>query len=276
MPHFKASQAEIWYEQVGAADGPQLVWVGGGGTMGRDWHRFQTPHFVKDFRNLVFDNRGIGDTRTDAPMPWPIEVFARDLAELAENVCQGKSIFIGTSLGSAIVQQLMIERPDLVQGAILMGTGAWSTGWGWDYQAAEIEFRQAGGRLDGMMGVAHYAAMLYPARALGDRVLWPKLKALMLEWMDSGENEESLVPQWDASLRFDQRAALPGVKVPVHVIAFNEDVQAPPQDGEEVAQLVPGAEFHLLDGLGHGSWYGHAHDRINGVIEDIARRLAGS
>jgi pimeloyl-ACP methyl ester carboxylesterase len=271
MPHFQGSEARIWYEQVGNPDGRQLVWVGGGGTMGRDWHRFQTPHFSGQFRNLVFDNRGIGDTSCAAPMPWPIERFSHDLAELIAGVCGGPVILIGTSLGSAIIQQLMIERPDLVRCAVLMGTGAWSTGWGWDYQAAEIEFRQAGGRLDGMMGVAHYAAMLYPARALGDRVLWPKLKALMLEWMDSGENEESLVPQWDASLRFDQRDALRGVTVPVHVIAFAEDVQAPPQDGEEVAQLVPGAKFHLLDGLGHGSWYGHAHDRINAHIEAIVR-----
>ncbi len=274
MPHFKGTEAEIWYEIVGpkgSPDAPMLVWVGGGGTMGRDWHRFQTPHFSKSFRNLVFDNRGIGATRCAAPMPWPIESFARDLAELSQAVAGGKAIFIGTSLGSAIVQQLCIDRPDLVRAAILMGTGAWSTGWGWDYQEAEIEFRRRGGRLDGMMGVTHYAAMLYPAKALGDRVLWPKLKALMLEWMDSGENEESLVPQWDASLRFDQRAQLPGVQVPVHVLAFAEDVQAPPQDGEEVARLIPGARLHLLEGLGHGSWYGHAHERINGVIEGIVR-----
>jgi pimeloyl-ACP methyl ester carboxylesterase len=150
-----------------------------------------------------------------------------------------------------------------------MGTGAWSTGWGWDYQEAEIEFRKGGGTLGGMMGVAHYAAMLYPARALGDRELWPKLKALMLEWMDSGENETSLVPQWDASLRFDQRRDLPKVRVPVHVLAFAEDVQAPPQDGEEVARLIPGAQLHLLEGMGHGSWYGHAHDRLNPYIERI-------
>lgn len=272
MPHYRGSEAEIWYEQVGNPAGKQLVWVGGGGTAGRDWHRFQTPYFSPEFQNLVFDNRGIGETRCDAPAPWGIERFAHDLAELAGAVCRGPAIFIGTSLGSAIVQQLMIERPDLVRCAILMGTGAWSTGWGWDYQAAEIEFRRQGGRLDGMMGVAHYAAMLYPARALGDRELWPKLRALMLEWMDSGENEQSLVPQWDASLRFDQRDALRHVEVPVHVIAFAEDVQAPPQDGEEVARLVPGAEFHLLDGMGHGSWYGHAHDRINAYIEAIVRR----
>jgi thioesterase CepJ len=93
----------------------------------------------------------------------------------------------------------------------------------------------------------------------------------MLEWIDSGENETSLVPQWDASLRFDQRAALKGVRVPVHVLAFAEDVQAPPQDGEEVARLVPGAKLHLLEGMGHGSWYGHAQDRLNPYIEGIIR-----
>ena len=130
----------------------------------------------------------------------------------------------------------------------------------------------AGGRLDGLMGVTHYASMLYPARALGDRTLWPRLKELLLEWMDSGENEASLVPQWDASLRFDQRARLPSIRVPLHVIAFNEDVQAPPQDGEELASLVPTAEYHLMQGMGHGSWYGHAHEELNPYLESILRR----
>ena len=47
------------------------------------------------------------------------------------------------------------------------------------------------------------------------------------------------MPQWDASLRFDQRAALPGVKVPVHVIAFAEDVEAPPQAGLTLSPSSP-------------------------------------
>lgn len=269
MPVFHAASSDIHYEQTGS--GPDVVWVGGGGTMGKDWHRFQTPHFDRSFRSTVFDNRGIGQTNCRAPLPWPIEAFAGDLAELVRGVCGGPVRLVGTSLGSAIVQQLAIDHPELVRCAVVMGTGAWSTGWGWDYQQAEIEFRTNGGRLDGLMGVTHYASMLYPARALGDRVLWPRLKALMLEWMDSDENEKSLVSQWDASLRFDQRKSLPGVKVPVHVIAFEEDVQAPPQDGEELAGLIPGAELHLLKGMGHGSWYGHAHDEINVCIEGILR-----
>ena len=269
MPYFKGKAAELYYQQSGS--GPDIVWVGGGGTRGEDWHRFQTPHFDRHFRSTVFDNRGIGDTCCDAAMPWTIADFAGDVADLIEAVCDGPVAIIGTSLGSAIAQQVMIDHPHLLRVAVLMGTGAWSTGWGWDYQEAEIEFRKAGGSLDGMMGVTHYAAMLYPARALGDRVLWPKLKSLMLEWMESGTNEQSLVPQWDASLRFDQREGLQNVRVPCHVLGFAEDVQAPPQDGAEVAELIPGAKFHLLEGMGHGSWYGHKHDEINQVIEGIVR-----
>lgn len=53
------------------------------------------------------------------------------------------------------------------------------------------------------------------------------------------------------------------------MLAFEEDVEAPPQDGEEVARLVPGAKLHSLPDMGHGSWYGHKHDEINALIEEI-------
>ena len=270
MPQFEGSSASIHYDQTGS--GPDIVWVGGGGTSGKDWRRFQTGHFDARYRSTVFDNRGIGETRCDAPLPWSLADFAGDLVELVEAVCDVPVAFVGSSLGSAIVQEVAIDRPDVVRCAIVMGSGAWSTGWGWDYQEAEIEFRRQGGTLEGMMGVAHYASMLYPARALGDRELWPRLKALMLEWMDSGENEGSLVAQWDASLTYDQRDRLPSVRVPVHVISFAEDVQAPPQDGQELADLMPTAEYHLMAGMGHGSWYGHAHEALNPYIEGLVQR----
>ena len=107
---------------------------------------------------------------------------------------------------------------------------------------------------------------------LGDRERWPEIRDDLLRWMDSGDNETSLIPQWEASLRFDQREALPNVRVPMHVLAFNEDIQAPPQDGEELAELVPGAELHLFQGMGHGSWYGLTHDVLNPFIEELITR----
>ena len=270
MGEFRGSQATIFYEQEG--HGPDIVWVAGGGSRGSEWQRYQTPHFAPRFRNTTFDSRGIGQTTCDRPMPWPIEDFARDTAELIREVCEPPVAIVGSSFGSAIVQQVCIDAPELLACAVVMGTGAYSTGWGWDFQEAEIEFRKAGGTLDGMMGVTHYAAMLYPARVLGDRERWPEIRDDLLRWMDSGDNETSLIPQWEASLRFDQRESLPHVTVPLYVLAFNEDIQAPPQDGEELAELVPGAELHLFQGMGHGSWYGHTHDVLNPFIEELITR----
>jgi pimeloyl-ACP methyl ester carboxylesterase len=270
VPTFEGSQSTIHYEQVG--EGPDIVWVSGGGGLAEDWDPYQLPYFKAEFRNTTFDNRGIGTTRCVAPTPWTVADFARDTAELIEAVCDPPVAIVGLSLGGAIVQQVAIDYPDLLRCAITMGTGARSVGWGWDYQIAEIEWRKAGNRLDGMMAVCHYAAMLYPARVLGDRELWPKLRADMFAWLETDANEESLIAQWEPCALYDQTRELPSCRVPMHVIAFEEDVQAPPQDGKEVADLCPTAEYHLFPGMGHCSIFGHTHDVLNPFIKGIVAR----
>ncbi len=270
MPLLNGSEATLYYEQVGR--GPDVVWISGGGDLGSRWHRYQVPAFEPSFRNTTFDNRGIGRTTCDAPPPWTFTGFARDTAELIEAVCEPPVAVVGLSMGALIAQELCLDRPDLVRCAVVMGTGANSTGWAWDYQKAEMDFRAAGGRLDGMMGVVHYAAMLYPARVLGDPELWPRIRQDLIEWMGSGENEASLLAQWEPCLRFDQTDRLPSCEVPLHVIAFSEDVEAPPQDAKVVADLAPNAEYHLFEGMGHGSIYGHAHDVLNPFIRDLIER----
>lgn len=270
MPFVDGTQARTFYERFGV--GPDIVFVSGGGSRGSDWHPYQVPHFSRSFRCTTYDCRGVGDTMCDRSLPWPVSSFSLDLEELIEAACAPPVALVGLSLGSSIVQECAIRRPDLVRCAVVMGTGARSPGWTWDYQEAEIEFRRAGGRLDGMMAVAHYAPMLYPARVLGDPELWPRIRAQLLAWYETEDNEASLIPQWEASLRVDQRETLPACEVPIHVIAFTEDVQAPPQDGKEVADLAPNAEYHLFEGMGHASIYGHTHEVLNPFIEDLIRR----
>jgi pimeloyl-ACP methyl ester carboxylesterase len=153
-----------------------------------------------------------------------------------------------------------------------MGTGARSIGWGWDYQQAEIDWRKQGNRLDGPMAVAHHAMMMFPARVLGDRELWPKLRADLEAWLSTDDAESSLIPQWEASLLYDQMEALPACPVPMHVIAFSEDVQAPPQDGIELAEVAGNGHYHEFEGMGHCSIYGHTQDVLNPFIRDLVRR----
>jgi pimeloyl-ACP methyl ester carboxylesterase len=269
MPHHHADETTIHYEQTG--EGPDIVWISGGGSLGSDWHRWQVPHFEGGFRNTTFDHRGIGGTECRAPEPWSIADLARDTASLIEAVCEPPVAVAGLSMGSFTVNQLVLDRPDLVRCAISMGTAARGhAGWLGDYMRTEIELRRAGGSLDPAFAVIHYAAMLYPAQALGDAAVWETIKEFMGGAFPE-ENERSLIPQWQACVDFDVTDRLPDCSVPLHVFAFEQDVQAPPQHGREVAELS-GAELHLFAGTGHYSLYGHAHDRINAEIERIVRR----
>ena len=273
MPFFEGSQASIAYEQVG--EGPDIVWVGGGGDAGDSWDAYQIPHFRRAFRNTTFTNRGIGPTTCRQPLPWTIADMACDTAELIRAVCAPPVAVVGLSMGAGIVLQLALDAPELVRVGVAMGTGARSHGWLRYYMQAEIDYRRAGGSLEGEMAVAHYAASLYPARALGDPVLWPRIRDDLEAWIRTGVNEESLIGQWDACQTFDVTDRLPDCTVPLHVFSFAEDVQVPPQLGRDVVDLCPTATYHLFEGMGHCSIYGHEHERLNAEIEAIVREGSG-
>jgi pimeloyl-ACP methyl ester carboxylesterase len=256
------------YEQFGA--GPDLVWVAGGGGRGLSWHRYQIPAFEREFRCTTFDSRGIGFTRCDQPLPWTVADMAADTAALIETVCDPPVVVIGQSMGGFIVTELALDRPDLLRCVIASGTAAMGgRGWLGDYMAAEVELRRRGGRLEGMFAITHYAAELFPARILGDEREWYEIRQWMEEIGFLEGNEQSLIPQWQACIDFDVRERLGSCRVPFHVFAYAEDVQAPPQFGKEVADLVPGAEYHLFEGMGHGSLRGHGHEAFNTKVREI-------
>ncbi len=172
-------------------------------------------------------------------------------------------------MGALICQQLAIDFPESVRLVVAMGTAPRADGWILDYMSAEIAFRKAGHTLTGMMGVCHYLAQIYPSSALGDPVMYGKLRDLWTGFIERGDIESSLIGQWDACCTFDQVEGLPMCPVPIHVIGFGQDVQAPPSYGRRVAELARNGVYHQLDGLGHCSLFGHAPDRVNAMIKEI-------
>ncbi len=165
--------------------------------------------------------------------------MARDTAELIAAVCTPPVVVVGLSMGALIVQPPRGRPSGRHPGRDRHGWRRGSHGWIRYYMQAEIDYRDSGGRLDGEMAVAHFAASLYPARVLGDPVLWPRIRDELSAWIETGVNEESLIGQWDACQTFDLTDKLPSCTVPLHVFSFAEDVQAPPQFGREVADLCP-------------------------------------
>jgi 3-oxoadipate enol-lactonase len=265
MATLALKDAEIYYLQEG--NGPDIVWIPGGDAVAEAWDG-QFAEFGNSFRNTSFDPRGAGRTVCHVPPPWRIADYAADCAALIQALCQPPVILIGLSMGSLIALQVAIDYPELVRLAIPMGTVAKATGFCRDWMIAEVNFRRAGGELPSDFAVTHYTAFSYPSEVLGNDELWTKIRD-RVQVTYGHRDGAMLAAQWQACIDFDVVDQLPGCRVPLHVIAFGEDCQAPPALGRRVAELAPNAHFHLLDGLGHVSLELHRPEVVNRKIREI-------
>lgn len=265
MPILSCRGADLDYFQDGR--GPDIVWIPGGDNRGRDWAD-QIAAFRGDFRNTVFDPRGVGGTTAKKPPPWTMADYAEDCAELIRAVCRPPVFIVGLSMGSLIVQEVAIRYPDLVRCAVPMGTAGRISGYLREWMEAEVAFRLAGGTLTEAMAIAHYGVLMYPPEVLADDELWRRVRPFVAASYGARDGA-MLAAQWRACIDFDSLDRLPACHVPMHVIGFSHDVQAPPAHGRRVAEAAANGHFQLLEGLGHLSLAGHRPDRVNAAIRVI-------
>jgi pimeloyl-ACP methyl ester carboxylesterase len=187
---------------------------------------------------------------------------------LIEAVCEPPVFLVGLSMGSLIAVQIAHDRPELVGAALVMGTCVRKTGFIREWEQAEIDFRLEGGTLPPAFATAHYAMQYFPADVLGDDETWERIKPFVAA--DFADRDGAmLAAQWQACLDYDSSELLPQIAAPIHAIAFSEDVQTPPQRVREVAELAADGHFHVLQGLGHGSAFGHRPDVVNERLRAI-------
>jgi pimeloyl-ACP methyl ester carboxylesterase len=256
----------LHYDQIGT--GPDIVWLAGGDQSGSSWHDYQVPSFSDRYRCTTYDARGVGETECDLPLPWPIADYGADCIKLIEAVCDPPVFIVGLSMGSLIAQQVALDRPDLVRCAVCMGTYARANRYVRDWEQGEVDFRRAGGTLTPEIATSHYAVLMYPSEVLGDDELWAKVRPIVLRDYSRRDGPE-LAAQWEACVEFDSLERLPSCTVPLHVVGFSQDVQAPPALGQMVADSAPQGHFHLLEGLGHCSCFGHRPEVVNAQIHEI-------
>ncbi|RNM12093.1 alpha/beta fold hydrolase [Nocardioides pocheonensis] len=257
-----------FYAETG--DGPPILWLSGGGGRASDWGPDYAEAFADGYRSIMFENRGSLGTTCRAPLPWTIADFAADTAELLTKLCDRPAVVIGHSLGALIMLQLAADYPELVTlGISLAGAARGHHGWIGDYMRAEVAYRDAGGSLPPAFSATHYAAMMYPASALQDPDLWPMLREA-LEDPDAVANTEATVAtQWVPCIDFDLVDRLPLVTSPLEIVCFSEDVCAPPAYSAELAELAPQARYHEIEGLGHGSLFGHRPKQVSDFLREL-------
>src|SRR5215813_7463565 len=129
---------QLHYTQDG--QGTDLILIHGLGGSLRDWDAYIAdlqPHH----RVLRWDVRGFGESDKPAG-PYSPQLFARDLAALAQTCQVTRAHIVGISMGGVIAQRGALDFPDLVQSLTLISTSSEVKAQAqvaWEEIAADIE-----------------------------------------------------------------------------------------------------------------------------------------
>ncbi len=99
-----------------AGEGVPIVFIHGVATFGELWAPDLVP-LTSDFRVIVYDRRGYGSS-SESPRDWA--AHQEDAAALIETLNAAPAIIVGYSGGAIIALHLVLKRPELVAGLILL------------------------------------------------------------------------------------------------------------------------------------------------------------
>jgi pimeloyl-ACP methyl ester carboxylesterase len=118
MPTLEARGVEIAWSERG--DGGPVVLIHETAATGGIWDPLRSS-LPAGVRAITYDRRGWGDS--SAPQDYrrtTVEEQSEDGAALMEAVASGPSVVCGAGLGAVIALDLLLRRPDLISGALLI------------------------------------------------------------------------------------------------------------------------------------------------------------
>ncbi|MFQ5977772.1 MAG: alpha/beta fold hydrolase [Candidatus Heimdallarchaeota archaeon] len=240
----KANGQSLYYEIHG--EGSPLILIMGIGYDATLWSLHQIPAFSKDFQVIVFDNRDVGRS-SHANGSYTIADMADDVVTLLDGLKIDRASVLGISMGGMIAQEFALRHPDRLDKLVLTGTSA-------DNSQAKFDpisvwnFVKSHDK-DGLMFAAQQFLWLFSDAFVRNAEAVDQTPQ-MLASNPNPQSSEAYERQMDAYVKHDTLSRLGEVKAPTLVVCGERDRLTPPWVCRRVADAIPGARYHQIDGPG--------------------------
>lgn len=218
------------------------------------------------FQVILFDRRGVGLSERLRATSTP-GAMAADIAAILGHAGVRRAWIFGSSEGGLGAMRLAVDHPDRVEGLCLFGSlarGSAAPDYPWALPAAayDVWLRRLVAGWGGPIGIETFAPSGKDDPTL--RAWWARI---VRHAASPGGLETILGGLRDA----DMRADLGRIGVPTLVMHRRGDRAVRFAAGEHLAQKIPGAVWHPLEGADHFWWCGNSAPVIQSILAFAAR-----
>jgi 3-oxoadipate enol-lactonase len=240
MPFLQIANSVHHYQAHGPKEQPAVVFSNSLGSDLRIWDGV-AARLLPYCHVVRYDLPGHGLSEAPTP-PYSAVDLAGDVVALLDGLEIRDAVVCGVSVGGVIAQAVALNHPDRVRALVLSDTGAriGSTE-AWQQRIDKV-------RADGVNSLVQMTMERW--FSAGFREKWPadiRGYSLMLRQSSADGYIGTCAALRDA----DFRSTAVQIKQPTLVLCGAEDIATPPELGRELARLIPGAQFSIIEKAAH-------------------------
>ncbi|MBK0368383.1 alpha/beta fold hydrolase [Flavobacterium agrisoli] len=252
-------------------NGNQTILFAHGFGCDQNMWRFVTPSFIDDYRIVLFDYVGCGQSDINQYNPARysnLNGYAQDIINICDELDLNDVIFVGHSVSSMIGSLVSIKFPDLFSAMVFIGPSAcyindtqYFGGFGKKELLELLDVMD-----NNYLGWANFLAPIIMKNE--DK------PELVKELEESFCATDPIITRQFAETTFfsDNRKDLSRIKIPVLILQCSDDAIAPDAVGEYIAQQIQDSSYVKLDATGHCPHMSHPEETILAITNFLNKQ----
>lgn len=247
----EANGIELWHDTQGPPDGTPLLLVMGLGMQATAWDAALCAQLVAAGHRVIrFDNRDVG-LSSKVERPYLLDDLAADTKALLDALGIARAHVVGASMGGMIAQLVALAHPDRVASltSIMSTTGDRDLPPPDPAAVAAITRPRGANREEWIEGgIETFRVLAGPDMPYDEAYS----RARIVESIARSWNPAGFLRQLQAIMASSPRGErLRGLRVPTLVIHGTRDPLVPLAHGKRTAEVIPGARWLPITGMGH-------------------------